>query len=87
MVTNEIRHIHFIPGKTPPTTDSRTLKMKMILRAGNLPTVPQTFDLDTAYPGLTDVQIFLNNRYGDCVTAQHAHQEYRFELIGRIITK
>jgi hypothetical protein len=54
--------------------------MKMILRAGNLPTVPQTFDLDTAYPGLTDVQIFLNNRYGDCVTAQHAHQEYRFEF-------
>jgi len=71
--------IIFIPGKSPPTTDDRTLKMKTILRANNLPAIPEVFDLDILYPGLVDKEMFLNDTYGDCVTAQHAHQTYRFE--------
>jgi hypothetical protein len=78
MVTQQ--HIDFIPGKTPPTTDDRSLTVKTLLRLSNLPPIPETFDLDTSYPGIADVQVFLNNILGDCVTAQHAHQTYRFEF-------
>ena len=78
MVVEEIRHIEFHPGKPPATVDNRSLKMVTILKQP-LPPIPETFDLDAAYPKLVDKHVFGNDLYGDCVTAQHAHQEYRFQ--------
>jgi hypothetical protein len=73
------KKIKFIQGKSPPTTDDRNLKMNVILRVNNLPPIPETFDLDAKYVDLVDKEMFLNDTYGDCVTAEHAHQTYRFE--------
>jgi hypothetical protein len=78
MVTKEIRHIEFHPGKPPARVDNRSLKMLSILKQP-LPAIPAIFDLDKAYPKLIDTQVFANDNVGDCVIAQHAHQEYRFQ--------
>ena len=71
-------NIKFIPGKGPPTIDTRSLRMTTILKVP-FPTIPETFNVDAAYPNLVDTNMFLNNKYGDCVTASHAHQTFRFE--------
>lgn len=84
---DEIRHIKFIPGKPPARIDTRSLKMMRILKLP-LPPIPETFSVDGAYPGLVDTHVFDNDKYGDCVTAQHAHQEFRFQFLqlGKQIT-
>ena len=77
---DEVRNIKFIPGKPPARIDNRSLKMMRILKLP-LPPIPETFSVDAAYPKLSDKEIFLNDKMGDCVIAQHAHQELRFQYL------
>jgi hypothetical protein len=64
-------------GKLPARVDSRTLKLKSILRV--LVPIPPTFDVDSRYSFLKDNSMFLNDQLGDCVIAARAHQTIRFE--------
>lgn len=65
-------------GKSPVRVDSRTLKMRALLKP-QLPPIPATYDVDSQFPMLSDNAPFLNDTHPDCVIAQHAHQLLRFE--------
>ena len=66
-------------GKLPVRRDTRTLKFSTILKAGVLPAIPTTYDVDSQFPTLVDNNMYLNDKLGDCVIAARAHMTLRFE--------
>jgi hypothetical protein len=57
--------------------DYRTIRLSDIMPT--LPPYPETFDVDSQYPNLTDTRMFGNDIYGDCVKAGRAHATFRYE--------
>lgn len=67
-------------GKLPAKIDKRTLKFGDMTVAENLPVPPDVFDVDSQYPSISfPIQMFANDKYGDCVIAGRANQTMRFE--------
>lgn len=66
-------------GKLPAVIDRRTIKLSAILRAEQLPPLPETFCVDESVNGVEDNFMYNNSTYGDCVIAARAHQTLRFE--------
>jgi hypothetical protein len=66
-------------GKLKPRIDSRTLKLAQVFRAGIIPPVPETFDVDTGLDMTISHPVFSNDSWGDCVIAGRAHMTKRFE--------
>ena len=58
----------------PVRRDTRTLKFSTILKAGVLPAIPTTYDVDSQFPTLVDNNMYLNDKLGDCVIAARAHK-------------
>ena len=65
-------------GKKPAKRDERNFKFGALLAVA--PTLPDTYDFDTAYIDLPH-PMFGNDYHGDCVIAGRAHQTLRFEYI------
>ena len=66
-------------GKKPARKDARTIKLKTILKAENLPPLPASYDIDVEYPSFADNNMYGNDTLGDCVMAGRAHMTLRFE--------
>ncbi len=65
-------------GKLRAVHDVRTLKLKDVL-SDTLPPIPETFDLDQVLGAKIPLQVFGNDRYGDCVIAGRANWTLRAE--------
>ena len=64
-------------GKTAPRIDKRTIKLSSILKA--LPPIPTEYNFDSGLKFKIPLQMFGNDKYGDCVIAGRANQTLRFE--------
>jgi hypothetical protein len=65
-------------GKLPARKDKRTLQLKTILTASNLPPLLLLYDIDIVL-AIIDTAVYLNDQLGDCVEAGSAHAIQRFE--------
>lgn len=66
-------------GKLPQKIDPRTFQFKKLLVSGNLPQLPDSYDVDSVFTGFSDNNMFGNDQYGDCVMAGRGHMTLRFE--------
>lgn len=66
-------------GRLPQRVDARTLQLKKFLILKNLPPLPVSYDVDSAFTGFSDTHMFGNDVYGNCVMAGRGHMTLRFE--------
>jgi len=68
-------------GKLPTKIDTRTLKMNTFLKPEDeLPSIPETYDIDVSMGCIIPLNDFGNKTWGDCVIAGRANLTQRFEF-------
>jgi hypothetical protein len=73
------RKITYKMGKLPRKVDKRTLQLVKFLVLKNLPSLPDSYDVDSEWTNMIDTNMYGNDTLGDCVIAGRAHMTLRFE--------